>query len=78
MTGWKRGMPPGKYYEGMFDDFEVSFTIGGAKWHRRRTPEEKAAHLATMQHIRKLNESVLASLTSGEQESAGKDSQKKA
>lgn len=32
---WKRGYPPGKYYEGMTDDFEVYFTIGGYIWHRR-------------------------------------------
>ena len=34
--GWKRGLPPGPYYEGMTDDYEVYFTIGGAVWHRRR------------------------------------------
>jgi hypothetical protein len=38
---WKRGLPPGEYYEGMFDDFEVVFTIGGFKWHKRRTSEER-------------------------------------
>lgn len=29
--GWKPGLPPGKYYEGMVDDFEVYFSPGGAK-----------------------------------------------
>lgn len=33
---WKRGLPPGKYYEGMTRDFEVYFSPGGEKWHRRR------------------------------------------
>jgi len=33
---WKPGLPPGKYYEGMTDDFEVYFSPGGMKWHRRR------------------------------------------
>lgn len=45
MDDWKRGLPPGKYYEGMTDDYEVQFTVGGLKWHRKRTPEEKAAHI---------------------------------
>lgn len=43
---WKRGLPPGKYYEGMVDDYEVSFAIAGGKWHRRRTEEEKKAYIA--------------------------------
>jgi hypothetical protein len=47
---WKRGLPPGKYYEGMFDDFEVSFTVMGQKWHRRRTAEERAAYIALREH----------------------------
>ncbi len=42
--GWKCGLPPGKYYEGMVDDYEVAFTPL-AKWHRKRTPEERAAHI---------------------------------
>jgi hypothetical protein len=33
---WKRGYPPGKYYEGMVDDFEVYFSPGGFVWHRRK------------------------------------------
>lgn len=37
MIGWKRGLPPGKLYPGMTDDFEVAFAPL-AKWHRRRTP----------------------------------------
>lgn len=39
---WKRGLPPGKYYEGMFDDFEVYLSPVGLKWHRRRSQEEIA------------------------------------
>ena len=46
MKGWKRGLPPGKYYEGMENDFVVQFTVIGVKWHRRRTEEEKQAHIA--------------------------------
>lgn len=42
---WKRGLPPGPYYDGMVDDYEVSFAIAGGKWHRKRTPEERAAHI---------------------------------
>ena len=38
MSEWKPGLPPGKYYEGMVDDFEVYFSPGGLKWHRRLTP----------------------------------------
>jgi len=45
MAEWKRGFPPGKYYEGMVDDYEVRFTPL-THWYRKRTPEEKAAHLA--------------------------------
>lgn len=41
-NGWKRGLPPGPYYDGMVDDYEVAFAPL-AKWHRKRTPEEKAA-----------------------------------
>lgn len=44
MEGFKRGLPPGKLYEGMVDDYEVVFTVGGLKWHRRRTEEEAKAH----------------------------------
>jgi hypothetical protein len=33
---WKIGFPPGDYYEGMTDDFEVAFTVGGIVWHRRK------------------------------------------
>jgi hypothetical protein len=43
MQGWKRGLPPGKYYVGMTDDFEVYFSPGGIKWHRRRSSEEVTA-----------------------------------
>lgn len=45
---WKRGLPPGKYYDGMFDDFEVTFTAMGGKWHRRRTPAEREKHIALL------------------------------
>ena len=47
MSGWKRGFPPGKYYEGMVDDYEVQFTPM-AHWYRKRTPEEKEAYLAAL------------------------------
>jgi hypothetical protein len=43
MSEWKLGLPPGRYYEGMVDDFEVYFTVGGVIWHRRRSPEERQA-----------------------------------
>lgn len=33
---WKRGLPPGPYYKGMPDDYEVYFSPGGLKWHRRK------------------------------------------
>lgn len=36
MVDWKRGLPRGKYYPGMTDDYEVAFAPL-AKWHRRRT-----------------------------------------
>lgn len=37
---WKRGLPPGKYYPGMVDDFEISFAVIGGVWHRRRTADQ--------------------------------------
>ena len=37
---WKRGLPRGKYYEGMVRDYEVYFSPGGVKWHRRRTEDQ--------------------------------------
>lgn len=45
-TKWRRGLPPGRFYEGMTDDYECYPTIAGGWWHRRRTPEEAAAHRA--------------------------------
>jgi len=48
---WKRGLPPGKYYEGMVDDYEVAFAPM-EKWHRKRTPDEKAAHLELLRQNR--------------------------
>jgi hypothetical protein len=33
---WLPGFPPGHYYDGMTDDFEVDFTAGGLIWHRRK------------------------------------------
>lgn len=39
---WKCGLPPGEYYEGMIQDFEVYFSPGGLIWHRRRDPDEAA------------------------------------
>lgn len=43
MIGWKYGLPPGKLYPGMTDDFEVAFAPL-AKWHRRRTPRNAWLH----------------------------------
>ncbi len=40
---WKRGLPRGPFTEQMLRDFEVYFTIGGVKWHRRRSKEDRAA-----------------------------------
>jgi len=57
---WKKGLPPGEFYEGMVDDFEVSYTIGGLKWHRRRTDDEKAEYIAHKARIAAYNESVRA------------------
>lgn len=31
---WRPGFPPGQYYVGMTDDFEVKFTPIGVVWHR--------------------------------------------
>ena len=39
---WKRGLPRARWYDGMTDDYEVYFSPGGQKWHRRRTPEDAA------------------------------------
>lgn len=50
---WKRGMPPGKYYEGMTDDFEVYFSPGGVKWHRRRSADEREQYRARCATIAK-------------------------
>jgi hypothetical protein len=30
----------------MVDDFEVIFTVGGVKWHRRRSASEREAYIA--------------------------------
>ena len=46
MAEWKRGLPPGKYYVGMVEDYEVCFTAGGLKWPRRRSEDEKQAWIA--------------------------------
>ncbi len=46
MAEWKRGLPPGKSYDGMIDDYEVCFTAGGLKWHRKRTDDEKQVWIA--------------------------------
>lgn len=35
LAAWKIGFPPGEYYQGMTDDYEVCFTPGGLVWHRR-------------------------------------------
>lgn len=51
MSDWKKGLPPGKYYEGMVDDYEVSFAPL-ATWHRKRTLEEKAAYLEALKRNR--------------------------
>lgn len=34
---WKRGLPPGRYYPGMEDDYEVYFSPGGLIWHKRKS-----------------------------------------
>lgn len=57
MSKWKRGLPPGEYYTGMVDDYEVCFTAGGLKWHRKRTEDEKQAWIA----LRALNTAALSS-----------------
>lgn len=36
-TPWEKGLPPGPYYPGMEDEYEVYFTPGGWPWWRRRT-----------------------------------------
>lgn len=47
MSGdWNPGLPPGKLYDGMVDDFEVYYSPGGVKWYRSRSPEDAAAHRA--------------------------------
>lgn len=46
--GWKRGLPPGKYYEGMTEDFEVYFSPGGFKWHRERSADERERYRAAL------------------------------
>lgn len=53
MSEWKRGLPPGKYYDGMVDDYEVAWAPL-AKWHRKRTPEEKAAYIAARERNHEL------------------------
>lgn len=45
-TDWKPGLPPGPLTQDMLDSYEVYFSPGGVKWHRRRTPKEKAAVIA--------------------------------
>ncbi|NBW15811.1 MAG: hypothetical protein EBR82_48275 [Caulobacteraceae bacterium] len=42
-VAWKPGLPPGPYYDGMVDDFEIAFAPM-ATWHRRRSPEHAAEH----------------------------------
>ena len=42
---WKPGLPPGDYYDGMVDDYEVYFSPAGMKWHRRRTSEERQNYI---------------------------------
>ncbi len=46
VEGWKPGLPPGKFYEGMVDDFEVYFSPAGLKWHRKRTATELSRRAA--------------------------------
>lgn len=43
LSKWKPGYPPGKYYEGMLDDYEVYFSVGGVVWHRRKMDDGKEA-----------------------------------
>lgn len=33
---WTPGLPPGKYYPGMEDDYEVRFTPMGQIFHRKK------------------------------------------
>lgn len=40
--GWKRGLPPERYYPGIAYDYDVYFSPGGAIWHREITSEERA------------------------------------
>lgn len=47
-TEWKRGLPPGKYYPDMINDYEVHFAPL-AKWHRKRSHEEKAAYIKAVE-----------------------------
>lgn len=43
---WKPGLPPGPYYDGMIEDFEVYFSPAGAKWHRRKCKNDDAQRAA--------------------------------
>lgn len=43
---WNRGLPPGPVTQDMLDSYEVYFSPIGWKWHRLRTPDEKAAAIA--------------------------------
>ena len=45
-AGWRRGLPRGPVTQGTLDSYEVYFSPGGWKWHRKRTAEEKAAYIA--------------------------------
>lgn len=50
MSAWRRGLPPGKFYPGMVDDFEVAFAPL-MKWHRRRSRAD-AFHHASQRAVR--------------------------
>jgi hypothetical protein len=37
---WEPGLPPGEYYPGMENDYEVYFSPIGAVWHRSAAKAE--------------------------------------
>lgn len=43
---WRRGLPRGPVTQDMLDSYDVRFSPVGWTWHRKRTPEEKAAYIA--------------------------------
>lgn len=43
-AGWKPGLPRGPITAEMTETYEVYFSPGGMKWHRRRTADEIAEY----------------------------------